>query len=639
MEPSQTDILIVEDQPAHAEAVRRSLIDAGYTRVRVAASLQDYRKELAAGDPDILLMDLKLPDGNAFAVLTDSARERRFPVVVMTSHGDEEKAVQLMKNGVLDYVVKSAESLARMPRFIERALREWDHFVQHKRAEEARVLLATAIEQVVEGILITDPEGVIQYVNPAFERISGYGREEVLGQTPRLLKSGRHELAFYQRLWNTLKGGTVWSGRLTNRRKDGTLYEEEATISPIHDATGRIANFVAVKRDITQELALAERLRQSQRLEAVGQLAAGMAHDFHNWLTAILGYTHLAHRQFPTGHRALDALHGIENAAQQAAGVTRGLLTFSGKAPAQKQLLDLGRLLTETARMLRRLLPAAVEIVVDAPTKGPWVSADPTQMQQVIVNLALNARDAMPEGGVLTLVIGESPDTTNPDHPVASPMARLEVRDTGVGMTPEVLTQIFEPFFTTKARGCGTGLGLPIVHGVVRLHDGRITVDSSPGRGTTVTILLPTVPQASEAESVPATPETPRGAGDVIALAEHQPQVRGLIRAALVSAGYGVLDAGDEAALMRQVSKHHEQIQLLVIDLDLPLRQGLDCLQTIRGTCGRQPAIVICDQVGERLEDQLAEDTLLLKKPFQISELVRLAGQMLHRQFCAGDLT
>src|SRR5208337_245651 len=316
----------------------------------------------------------------------------------------------------------------------------------------ARQLLASAVEQAAETIVITDAAAVIEYVNPAFETVTGYAREEVVGRNPRILKSGDQDAAFYASLWQTISSGKTWTGHFVNRKKDGTRYTENATISPVHDSAGTIVKYVAVKHDVTRERQLEDQLRQAQKLESVGRLTGGVAHDFNNILQAITGYCEL----LKTGQTDENKqyVEEITKAAERATALTAQLLAFSRKQILRPRVVETKDLIRSMQKMLERVIGEDIELraFIDRHT-GNFL-ADPGQMEQVLLNLALNARDAMPSGGKLTL------ETTNRtfdeayirDHPgaKAGPYVRIAVSDTGVGMDQETLLHIYEPFFTTK---------------------------------------------------------------------------------------------------------------------------------------------------------------------------------------------
>jgi signal transduction histidine kinase len=409
------------------------------------------------------------------------------------------------------------------------------------------------------------------------------------------------------------------------------LEEERSLIRAIAERLGRIIERIRAEE---ARAALQQQLHQAQKMEALGQLASGVAHDFNNLVTVLLGHVAAAKAELDADHRARGALDAIERATNEAGGVTESLLKFSGKLPAEKRPLDLCAAVEESARLLRRILPPAIELVVDTSVHQPvWVSADSTQLQQVILNLAINARDAMPEGGTLRFAVSVdgSPDVdASPDAADrAAAVARLRVTDTGVGMPSGVVARVFDPFFTTKPRGQGTGLGLSIVQRIVEDHGGSIAVESQEGVGSTFTVSLPCV-EPGAAQDVPGFPRgVPCGNGETILLAEGNQHVRAIVSTTLQTLNYQVLPVADGGALLDSFTQHADRIQLLVIDLDLPVRKGLDCLREIRASGACPPAIVVASAVDADLEDQLAEGVVLLRKPYQVAELAGLVGRVL----------
>src|SRR6185503_2924977 len=366
---------------------------------------------------------------------------------------------------------------------------------ERRRAEDQQARLSRVVEQATESIMITDAQGTITYVNPAFESISGYSRAEVIGQNPRILKSGHQDAAFYRRMWETLARGEVWKGRLVNRRKDGTLFQEDATIGPVRDASGRLVNYVAVKRDVTTEMRLERQLMQAQKMEAIGRLAGGVAHDFNNLLGVIVGYGEITRRKLGDNDSLTAKVDQILKAAERAAGLTRQLLAFSRQQVLQPKIVDLNVIVSDVGKMLRRLIGEDIQLTSSLDPDLGSVKADPGQIEQVLMNLAVNARDAMPEGGHLTIETRNaelSPDDAARRPPtLAGRYVMLAVTDSGMGMDAETQSHLFEPFFTTKEMGKGTGLGLSTVYGIVKQSDGYIWCESATGAGTTFRIYLP----------------------------------------------------------------------------------------------------------------------------------------------------
>jgi PAS domain S-box-containing protein len=443
-----------------------------------------------------------------------------------------------------------------------------------RKAEETNLRLATAVEQSAESIVISDASGIVLYVNPAFEKTSGYARDDVIGRNVRILKSGEHDPSHYQQMWNTIAEGGVWSGRVTNRRRDGSLYSEEMTISPIRDDRGAIVNYVAVKRDVTRELALEEQLRQAQKMDVIGQLAGGIAHDFNNILTIIQGNAALLLDSGRILETELVLLRDISEAAERAARLTRQLLVSSRKQELRPSDVDLNQVVRNLEEMVVRLLGDTLQLRCAYASDLPSIHADASMLEQVLLNLVLNARDSMQPDGCLTIattdaVIEAASALGNPDAPMGRYVC-LRVQDTGCGIPPEHLDRIFEPFFTTKEVGRGTGLGLATGYGIVKQHRGWIETESQVGVGTTFRVYLPatcTFSQASRSEAFAA--DFP-GGHEGILVAEDEPALRALVGKLLERCGYTVWLAESGADALRLWRMHRDEIQLVISDIMMP---------------------------------------------------------------------
>ncbi len=456
---------------------------------------------------------------------------------------------------------------------------------ERKAAEAERDRLMMAIDQAAETILITDIDGNIEYVNPAFEQITGYRREEVIGQHTRILKSGAHDAIFYQEMWAVLNRGESWRGRMQNKKKNGSLFTEEAVISPVRDETGLIVNFVAVKRDITNELGLEEQLRQAQKMEAVGQLAGGVAHDFNNLLQVILGYGEIAQDQLKGEPSVHEAIEEMLKAGNRAKTLVSQLLAFSRRQVLDMKDVNLNEAIGDMLKMLHRVIGEHINLNFSPGRALGTVQADPGQIGQILTNLCVNARDAMPSGGVITIT------TTNArieapfceTHAWARPgcFVLLSVTDTGCGIDAETLDRIFEPFFTTKAVGEGTGLGLSTVYGLVKQHEGFLNVDSAVGQGTTFNIYLPTVEHPATACG-DKTKKPVTGGAETILLAEDEEMVRQLTQTILERAGYTVLTACDGEEALKVFEAHADEIDLLLLDVIMPKLGGRVVYDRIR---------------------------------------------------------
>jgi PAS domain S-box-containing protein len=365
--------------------------------------------------------------------------------------------------------------------------------------------MAAAVEHAGDAVFITDAAGVIQYVNPAFESLTGYLRSEAIGHTPNILKSGKHGAEFYARLWTTLREGRIWKARYTNRRKDGSFYETEATNSPVRNAKGEITGFVGVQKDVTERAHLEEQLRRSQRMEALGTLAGGIAHDFNNILTPVLGYVELMRAELPAHSGQAEYLRQIREAGQRGQDLVSKILMFGRQAEVSTQPVNLPAVAEQVLTLLRAAVPKSIAIQSSIAEGLSTVIADPTQMHQVLMNLCVNAVQAMPQGGELTVAMDTvelSDHTCYLGKHISGPFVRLTVTDTGIGIPEDVLSHIFEPFYTTKEVGKGTGLGLSTVFGIVQQHGGVIDLRSRVGEGSTFCVYLPV-----------AAPDLPPAAG------------------------------------------------------------------------------------------------------------------------------
>jgi PAS domain S-box-containing protein len=506
-----------------------------------------------------------------------------------------------------------------------------------RRVEAERERLITAIEQAGEMVMVTARDGTIEYVNPAFERVTGYTQQEVMRKTPRIFKSGKQDAAFYRELWATITAGRPWRGRLVNQRKDGTLYTEDATISAVRNAAGEIVNFVAVKRDVTEQLRLAEQFVGAQKMEAIACLAGGVAHDFNNLLTVILSYASFAIEETRKDDSLQEQLLQIQKAGERAAGLTRQLLAFSRKQVLNPQVLDLNQLVVDLEKMLRRLVREDIALRwVLAPDLGR-IKADPGQIEQVIMNLVVNARDAMAKGGNLTVETSnvEIDDEYAAEHVAVTPgrYVLLAISDTGCGMDATTKQRLFEPFFTTKEKGKGTGLGLSTVYGIVKQSGGNIWVYSELDKGTVFKVYLPRVGDGLEPEKLKRTGERPAIGTETILMVEDDGSLRAALERMLRKMGYKVLTAtnGDEALLASE--QQQGEIHLLLTDVVMPQMSGPQLAEQLKR---RRPKMRILFTSGYT-DDSIVHHGVLdpgtefIGKPFSAADLARKVRDVLDR--------
>jgi two-component system, cell cycle sensor histidine kinase and response regulator CckA len=553
-----------------------------------------------------------------------------------------EEFARLMREGVtagsFENPILTKQGEERHIMWSNTTLREGDRIVgmiafgmdvtDRRRAEDQQARLSRVVEQVTESIVITDPQGAITYVNPAFEGISGYSRAEVIGQNPRILKSGHQDAAFYRRMWETLARGEVWKGRLVNRRKDGTLFQEDATIGPVRDASGRLVNYVAVKRDVTTEMRLERQLIQAQKMEAIGRLAGGVAHDFNNLLGVIVGYGEIVRRKLRDDDPLAGKVEQILKAAERAAGLTRQLLAFSRQQVLQLKIVDVNVIVSDVEKMLRRLIGEDIRLTTSLDPGLGSVKADPGQIEQVLMNLAVNARDAMPDGGHLTIETRNAelgPDDVARRPPtLAGRYVMLAVTDSGMGMDAETQSHLFEPFFTTKEMGKGTGLGLSTVYGIVKQSGGYIWCYSEVGVGTTFKIYLPRVDEEASPVHEPTAVRLAHGSETVLLIEDDGP-LRDVVREILEGAGYTVLVADGGAKALHIAAEYTGAIQLIVTDVIMPGLSGRKAAEMIKAARSEVEILFMSGYTSEAIAKHgvLEAGAKFLNKPFTTEGLLR----------------
>ncbi len=777
-------ILLVEDDPNHVELIRRVLA-AGSPRFALeeATTIGEARDALRRSPPDLVLTDWKLPDGQGIELLRDTARAG-LPLVVMTSHGSERVAVQALQAGALDYVVKSPESFAELPRTLERALREWrgrderqriqaalehseerlrliaenvsdviwtsdlglrisyvtpsverlhgwtvpewtglrpedyiapgslgfvrqaleDEFARHrpgqpqhqvtleveqlrrdgspfwtevtarflldasgapvgivgvtrdaterKRAERELLESRERYRDLIEGansvILRWDTEGRIMFINPFGLQLFGYTEEELVGRSvmgtivadvgldgrdlQEMIRAIETDPARFQRNENE------------NLCKDGQRVWVDWTNRPIHDPDGRLTEILSVGNDVTarnraeaERRLLEEQLVQSQKIESVGTLAGGVAHDFNNMLSPIIGYAEMLRDELPAGDKRRTRAEAIISAGERCRDLVHQLLAFARKQTLEMRRLDLNTVVSGFETILRRTLRENIAIELRlAPAIG-MLLGDSRQIEQVLLNLAVNARDAMPEGGRLLI---ETADVTLDQEyarahewVVPGPYVRLAVGDTGVGMDRETLAKVFDPFFTTKDVGKGTGLGLAMVYGIVKQHGGSVEAESEPGRGTTFRVHFPRVAGVESAVTTEGEAPRTRG-GETVLIVEDEDQVLTLAAEILRIHGYKVLEAGNAAQALAALAAHPAGIDLLLTDVILTDANGRTLHERIAAGGSRHAVLYMsgytADVIGRH--GVLDEGVALISKPFSVSKLAAKVREVLDRQ-------
>ena len=465
----------------------------------------------------------------------------------------------------------------------------FDAMTEHLGNENVRLQqLSRAVEHMSEGVLITDAGGTIEYVNSAFTRITGYSQEEAVGQNPRILKSGKHPKEFYQALWGRISSGKVWKGRMTDRKKSGLLYLAKVSIAPLLDGGGKVSHYVSVQEDVSEQQKIEMQLLQAQKMESLGTLVGGIAHDFNNILAGLTGNLYLAKAGAKELPDLFQKLTTIEELSFRAADLIKQLLTFARKGTVSMKPLPLAAFVKEVIKFIRATVPENIDMQMDICSDSLTVRGDATQLQQVVMNLINNACDAVEGSGQPRMMIRLEPFATDAafmaDHAYFKPgrYAHLLVEDNGSGIPEYLLEHLFEPFFTTKEPGKGTGLGLAMVFGAIKTHQGFIEVESSAGKGALFHVYLPLLDAGSESALTLQKRETVKGHGETILLVDDEPHVLEIGKEVLQTLGYQVLEATNGLEAIDMFTANQEQISLIITDLVMPILGGEKAVARIR---------------------------------------------------------
>jgi PAS domain S-box-containing protein len=633
-------ILVVEDDEGVAILERRALERRGF-QVTSVESLDQALAAVTRQDFDLIVTDYRLENETGLELRERvQAVGRDIPVILVTGYSDEATAIEAIRRGVRDFVPKTSEYLHYLPDAVARVLKT----VQIERElakSEARFHLF--MDNSPAAAFIKDESGRLLYANRAAQRL--IGRDDWRGKTDFDLWSEATAKQLRSHDLAALRGEPMRELHEAITLPQGEVRHFRAYKFPMQDADGEhLLGGMAV--DVTQqhaaEQALRERdeqLRQAQKLEAIGTLAGGVAHEFNNLLQAVLGYTRFAMSAIEESHPAQDDLRIVVSAADRAALLTQQLLSFSRREPGQLTPLDLNVAIQELTVMLRPLLGEQVDIELALDETIRPISADPVRIQQMLMNLCINARDAMPEGGTITISTREAlPESKGnaAEAPHAGRFVALCVSDTGCGMSAEVKEKIFEPFFTTKTVGSGTGLGLAIVYGAVQHHGGAIQVSSQPGVGTRFTIYLPVIEAACASHSrLQASPDF-RGS-ETILIAEDEPLVLGVTKRALEQAGYSIVAAHDGLEAIRLFNERRDDIQLLIFDAVMPQLGGWEAIRQIREVQPSIPAIVLSGYDPQRAPAVLRGPApRFIQKPVEAGCLLQVVREVLQESYsCA----
>jgi PAS domain S-box-containing protein len=493
-------------------------------------------------------------------------------------------------------------------------------------------LLAAAIQQTPEMVIITDTEGKIQYINPAFEEITGYSPNEAIGKTPAILKSRQHTNTFYYDLWKTLKDGKAWRGHFSDRKKDESIFDCDAVISPVKSKEGTISNYISFMKDVTHEKQLESQLRQSQKMDAVGRLAGGIAHDFNNILTAILGYSELLIKTLDENDPAYHKVIEIRKAGKRASALTGHMLAFSKKQVISQNDMNINKIIADMVEMLQRIIGENIKLTFDFDISLDNVKSSAIHIEQIIMNLVVNAKDAIPSSGAIinistknTFLKTEFKNANFTAHPGSYVM--ISVQDNGCGIEKETAEFIFEPFYSKKKSSNGTGLGLSTIYGIVKQHDGYIQLESAKDQGSTFKIFLPASPGAHSSPEEETTEDKILNKGDIhetIIIVEDEVQVLDLTATILKLVGYKVITASSAEKALEYFHANNT-IDLLLTDIVLGGMNGYDLSLAAKKMNPELRVLFMSGYPGEtvkKLYINYSENNFILK-PFSVDQLTK----------------
>jgi len=624
-------ILVIDDDQLALSKVRELLSKNGYT-VFTAGSSKDALRLLQKKKISLVITDILIDKITGLDILS-TVKNKYFSTMVMILTGHEESLyiLQALRLGADEYITKPFEP--------EEFLFKVKNCLERNTSRNEYIRLAAAVQQLAEILIISSREGKILYVNDAFTKISGYPKEKILGSSIFSLDF-RQQLDTEEKLGfrETLKIGKVWKGIYTNQRKNGSFYETEATTSPVFDESGSIVNIVTVERDVTHVRELERQVRQSQKMEALGTLASGIAHDFNNILGAIMGYTEMSMENVPVGSYIHSNLKQILKSSNRASNLISQILAFSRAKKQEKKPVKIAVFILEALKMLRSTLPRSIDLKQKIKDRDATVLSDPTQLHQILINLCTNAAQAMPEDGGVISVAGKVIDFSKEQgagcyfsEKIKSGIYYyLQVLDNGSGMEAWVLERIFDPFFTTKKAGDGTGLGLSLVHSLVKEHRGEIFVQSMPGEGTSVQLLFPLSTMVSSQDTMVSS-EVTSGKGKILIVDDEKSLVE-IIKQMLESLGYETVGFTDSRKALRNFQED-QSIDLVLLDQAMPHYTGIRLAEEMLAVRKDIPIVLTTGYMDAISEDDLREKGIrkIIYKPVRRRDLAMIVFELLTR--------
>ncbi len=628
-------IIHLEDDPLDAEIVQARLAEHGLScRIVRVQTDAEFDAALRDAGADIILADYRLPAYDGMSALRLAQEQRPdIPFIFVSGVMGEEAAIEALTQGATDYVLK--HNLSRLAPAVKRALQEARNRQERKQAEEAleqsEVKMRRILDSVDEGFIVIDRQYRILSANRAFCNMSDLDEHQVIGRLCHeiLHQSARpcFESGEECPARHTFERGTVHAAIHTHEDASGTKHYVELKSHPMVEASGTVTSVIETINDVTEKRKLQEQLARSQKMESIARLAGGVAHDFNNMLSVIIGHTELAMAQLDSSQRLFADLREIQTAGERSANLTRQLLAFARKQTIIPKVLDLNETVADILKMLRPLIGEDIDLSW-RPGKGVWpVKMDPSQVDQILANLCVNARDAIAGVGRITIETGIKSfvpgDCINYPECVPGYYVSLTVSDDGCGMDPETLNKIFEPFFTTKEVGRGTGLGLAMVYGIIRQNHGFINVYSKPGKGTTFNLYLPRHADVTEkAKKKEHTAQAP-GGHETILLVEDEHSILDMAEVMLEKFGYRVLSASTPSEAIRLANAHAGEIHLLIVDVIMPEMNGRDLARKVVSLYPDIACLFMSGYSGNVVADHgvLGEGVNFIPKPFSMRDL------------------
>jgi two-component system, cell cycle sensor histidine kinase and response regulator CckA len=633
-------LLVVDDNVDDLELCLHELTKLGVDfSAEVASTREDFIEKIRARPFDVVLSDFRMKDWTGLDALEEVRRHSpQTPVILLTGTLGDERAVDCIKQGITDYVLK--EQLTRLPLAIRRAQDEL-----HVRQAESRAIDAlrdsearyrSLVDNATFGMYGVVPGGHVLYANPALAGMLGYESSAdvlALGNIEKVFRERDVSLRLEEEC--SLKRSVDFTAEWV--RRDGKIITVRLSGRRTQSPAENVFWLEMIAEDVTERIVLEKQLLQAQKFEAIGQLAGGIAHDFNNMIGAILGWADIGLEETESASRLHRHFEKVRHQAERAASLTRQLLAFARRQILEPRNIDLNQSVTETLSLLEKVIGGNIEMKTSLASDLAVVRADPTQVEQVIMNLCINARDALPHGGIIHIETANA--SFDEEYCATQPFARpgayslLAVSDNGIGMDAATLDRIFEPFFTTKEIGKGTGLGLATVYGIVRQHGGFVHVYSEPGHGSTFRIYLPVANQPCDSPVAAEDAGPVHGGKEFILIAEDHEGLRELARETLSNLGYHVLIAADGDQALHEFQNHSAEVELLLLDVVLPKLSGPEVYAQITQSAPRIPVIFATGYSADlALPDQLRRDGLaVLQKPYSPRALGRKVREVLNQ--------